>query len=258
MSILERTNIQNELNSCILSSNIFEYDMRHANANAIKILKGDDLYNSLLKMPKDERNIKVGLMIKDDKKFGSAIENYILQWRNEFIELNNIKKENIIELTKDSVLIKNTVPKITRIPKYEHVEFVTKNQEYSSYIRINNNLRILYDGLKKKIKIKGIKDEIVDQSLFVKKILVPLLQALENSISIGYLKCYKGMQSCRINYINSQDMNIYRELLNNNQLLYKKYDNEIYSDNIIDGEDNFIDKGSNYINFMLPLFKLRI
>ena len=256
--VLERTQVLNEINTCILSSNIFEYDMRHANANAIKVLKGDDLYNQLLKMPKEDRNIRVGLMMKEDKKLMNDIDKLILSWRNQFIELNNIKKENIIELTKDSVLVKNIVPKISIIPDQKHVEFVTKNQEYSSYIRINNKLRILYDGMKKKIKIKGINDEYVDTSLFVKKILIPLLQALENSISIGYMKCFKGMQSCRINYINAQDINIYRELLNKNQILYKKYENEVYSDNIIPGEDDFIDKGSNYINFLLPLFKLRV
>lgn len=257
--LLEKSSELNDTNRCILSSNIFEYDMAHAAASVIKIIKGDELYNRLLKMPKEERNIQIGLMIRDDKSLGNYIEKQLILWRNEFISLNNIKKENIIETTKDSVLFKNVIPKILKLPQREWVEFRIKDKdEYSSYIRIDDRLRILYDGLKKYIKIKGIKDETVNKSLFVKKILIPLVQALENNVSLGYIKSYKNIQICRINYINSNDVDIYRELLHNNQLLYKKYNNEVYSDNVIDGEEEFIDKGSNYVNIMMPLFKIII
>lgn len=255
--ILEKSFGLNDTNECVLSSNIFEYDMAHAAPNVIKILKGDELYNKLLKMPKEERNIQIGLMVRDDKSLGNYIEKQLILWRNEFITLNNIKKENIIEITKDSVLFKNVIPKILKLPQREWVEFRIKDRdEYSSYIRINDRFRILYDGLKKHIKIKGVKDEYVNNSQFVKKILIPIVQALENNVSIGYTKSYKNVQICRINYINSTDMNIYRELLHNNQLLYKKFDNEVYSDNILDGEDEYLDRGSNYLNIMMPLFKI--
>lgn len=257
--ILEKSSGLNDVNRCVLSSNIFEYDMAHAAPNVIKIIKGDELYNKLLSMPKEERNIQIGLMVRDDKSLGNYIEKQLILWRNEFIELNNIKKENIIEITKDSVLFKNIIPKILKLPQREWVEFRIKDRdEYSSYIRLNDRFRILYDGLKKHIKIKGIKDEYVNTSQFVKKILIPLVQALESSTSLGYIKSYKNIQMCRINYISSTDMEIYRELLHNNQILYKKFNSEIYSDNVLDGEDEYIDKGSNYLNIIMPLFRIII
>ena len=177
--ILEKSSGLNDLNECVLSSNIFEYDMAHAAPNVIKILKGDEIYNKLLNMPKEERNIKIGLMVRDDKSLGNYIEKQLILWRNEFISLNNIKKENIIEITKDSILFKNVIPKVLKLPQREWVEFRIKDRdEYSSYIRVNDRFRILYDGLKKHIKIKGVKDEYVNSSQFVKKILIPLVQAL--------------------------------------------------------------------------------
>lgn len=252
------SNYISEINRCILSSNIFEYDIESANACALKIIKGDHIYNELIQLPKNERVIKVGYMMKNDKDLFKKIENLLIKWRNEFIEINKIKKENIIELTRDSVLFKNSIPRITQIPDAPFVNFRTKGEEYSSYIYLKDNLRLLFDGLRKKIRIKGIDEKYVSESLFVKKSLIPTIQALEDSISIGYLKSYAGLKSIRINYLLSKDPNIYRELLNQNQILYKYNDEEIYSDSLIQDNEINIDKGSNYIHFLLPLFRLRV
>lgn len=254
---LEKSNLISEMNKCVLSSNLFEYDIESANACALKILKGDSLYFQLINMPKEQRVITVGNMMKSDKKLFNQIENILINWRNDFIEINKIRKENIIELTRDSILFKNTIPSVTQLPKYEFVNFRTKGEEYSSYIYLNPQLRILYDNLRKKIKIKGVNDVYVDESKFVKKILIPIFQALEQSISVGYSTSFSALKRCREMYLNNNDVEIYRELLNKNLLVYHKFDDVVESEYVIPKEDDNVDKRSNYVNFVLPLLTLR-
>lgn len=253
---LTKSSMISEINRCILATNIFEYDISNANACALKLLKGDDLYNELIALPKEERVIRVGNMMKEDKLLFNQIESLIIQFRNQFIEINKIKKDNIIEITRDSVMIKNTVPTITTLPDYPFVNFSTKGEEYSSYIYIDHQKRILYDSMRGKIRIKGINQEVVNNSKFVKKILKPSLKALEDKITIGFFVSYKAFLNIKNIYLNSEDYDIYRDLTNNNQLLYQKYDSEIYSDILIEGEENNIIKSANYINFILPLIKI--
>lgn len=253
--ILERSNNISELNKCVLSSNIFEYDIESANACALKLLKGEQLYLDLINLPKEERVIRVGNMMKSEPRLYNQVENILINWRNEFIHINKIKKENIIETTRDSVLVKNTIPTQTKLQGY--VNFRTKGEEYSSYIFLTPQLRLLYDNLRRKIKIKGVKDEYVDNSKFVKKILVPIFQALEQSISVGYITSFAALKRCRENYLLATDMEIYRELLNKNRIVYNKFDNVIESDNVLPNEDESIDKSSNYLNFVFPLLTLK-
>lgn len=254
---IEKANNISELNRCILSSNIFEYDIESANACALKVLMGDQIYFDLIKKTKEERVITVGNMMKENPKLYNQVENILINWRNKFIEINKIRKENIIETTRDSVLVKNTIPNHTNLPSFEFVNFRTKGEEYSSYIYLTPQLRLLYDNLRKKIKIKGIKDEYVNNSKFVKKILLPLFQALEQSISVGYTTAFIALKRCRENYLLSTDMDIYRELLNKNLLVYNKFDSIFESEHILPNENENIDKSSNYMNFVLPLLTLK-
>lgn len=253
----EKANNISEINKCILSSNIFEYDIESANACALKMIMGDQIYLDLIKRTKEDRVITVGNMMRENPRLYNQVENILLNWRNEFIEINKIGKENIIETTRDSVLIKNTIPHITKLPNREFVNFRTKGEEYSSYIYLTPQLRLLYDNLRKKVKIKGVKDEFVDDSKFVKKILIPIFQALEQSISVGYITSFIALKRCRENYLLSSDINVYRELLNKNLLTYNKFDSVFESEHILPNEDENIDKSSNYINFIFPLLTLK-
>lgn len=253
----DKSNNISELNRCVLSSNIFEYDIETANACALKVIMGDQIYLDLIKKTKEDRVITVGNMMRENPRLYNQVENILINWRNEFIEINKIKRENIIETTRDSVLIKNSIPNITKLPDKEFVNFRTKGEEYSSYIYLTPQLRLLYDNLRKKVKIKGVKDEFVNNSKFVKKILIPIFQALEQSISVGYTTSFLALKRCRENYLISTDMDIYRELLNKNLLVYNKFDSIFESEHILPNEDENIDKSSNYVHFVFPLLTLK-
>ena len=52
-------------------------------------------------------------------------------------------------------------------------------------------------------------------------------------------------------------MDIYRELLNKNLLVYNKFESVFESEHILPNENENIDKSSNYMNFVLPLLTLK-
>lgn len=257
---LEKSFDISQINRCILASNVSEYDISKANACALKFLKGDHIYNELISIPKEERVIRVGKMMKVEPDLYNKIERLLINWRNEFININNIKKENIIEITRDSVMIKNVIPSVTSLHN-GIIEFQTKGEEYSSYIYIDEQKRILFDGLRKKIRIKGIDNKYTLESKFVKKCLIPLLQALEEFSSIGFHNAFRKLQTIKVSYINSDDYEIYRELNNKNLFTYRLPDTKdavVCMDDFITDQIALIDKSSNYLNFILPLMQLKL
>ena len=69
MSYINSTVSKNDLNNCILNSNISEYDIRHAALSGIKYLYGEDSveYNNLKNLPKEDYTVKIGLMMRSNK-----------------------------------------------------------------------------------------------------------------------------------------------------------------------------------------------
>ena len=54
----------NNITTNITSSTIIEYDLKSAHTSALYFIKGEEIYNKLINMPKLERNITIGKMIK--------------------------------------------------------------------------------------------------------------------------------------------------------------------------------------------------
>ena len=253
----------------ILSSIISEYDIKAAYPSALYFIKGKTLYDELMYMPKDIRNIKIGNMVKNDKELSDKLNNKLLEWMNLFIKSNGIRINQFLESTKDSIMIYNKVPKYL-IFENGIVNFVNKDGDFTSYHRIGNKYTILYDqGVigEKRIRIKGVNDEYVKSSKFVNKHLMKILSALESSVIQGKTSAVKKLQIEVGNIIKlankgktEEELCIFRELSNKNQYRYINQTEDgqssiIYTDYLINDNDVILDTSKNYVEFVIPILK---
>lgn len=106
-----------------ISGNIIEYDIRAANINMLyKYGKIDiNLYTYLANLPKQDREIYVGRMVREDRSIGECYEQGIRDHKVMLAEANNIKVEEIIRIAKDAVYINR--PYILQNRIFGNVEF---------------------------------------------------------------------------------------------------------------------------------------
>jgi hypothetical protein len=255
---LIKENYHNPMIEKVINSNIQEYDIKSAHTKAIEILYGVDSHiaKKLNTLDKTSRNIEIGKMMINNKDLVRDIQSLLFLFKKEFILKNNIKASNIIETTKDSLVLINKVPMFLTINvKGIDIEFVNKDGLFSSYYRLKGNKSIFFDNITKKIRIKGINKDIVENSTFVKKCLIPLMMILESSVSMGPYRAMKSLKSFRYSYINSEDKNIYKSLENNNKFLYLNDKEIIESDYMIPDNENNLIKINNYVIFVMPLIR---
>lgn len=239
--------------NCAISTIINEYDLKAAHTTACYFIYGKDMYDKLMSMPKSERNPEIGRMCKKDPTLYPKIEECLLKWMNMFLDANDIKPQNFVETTRDSVLLVNKKPTITTFEN-GMVVFRNKDGEYTSLYRINGKL-ILFDSMNFNIYIKGINSDhtIVQDSPFINKYLKPLLSVVENTRTDGFSKTLKQLAQYRNKYINSDNLEIYRDILQENKFVSEINGDVVLSDSIID-EDKLI-KLYNYKNFVMPIMR---
>lgn len=239
----------------IINSTIVEYDIRAAHLMAIRILYGDKLYEKLASMNKLARNIEIGNMQAKDHSLTKKLQDLLYRFKLQFVKENNILINNIIETTKDSLVLCQKIPtKTIIIVDNVEVEFRNKEGTYSSFYRLDNK-SVLYDSLTGNLRIKGISEETVNNSDFVNKYLKNLLNTIETNISVGSIYCMSLMQEMRRKYINSDDISIYKSLNHKNKYLYQIGGEMIETDVPIKREGANIIKILNYKNFVMPLMK---
>lgn len=248
---------RNDLIEKLINTSIYEYDIENAGPTALRMIKGDLFYNKLMKIKnKHERDVYVGKMMLKDKTLYKKIDALFLKWINEFLRDNKITKQKFIESNRDSVMFYNKIP-VKTIFENGIVKFRTKGEKYSSMFRINNKL-FLFDGYTHRLRVKGLNDNIVDDSAFVSNIIKPLMIDLEKAVINNKNNLYKLFSKYRSIYINS-DMKIemYRSL--DDGLFHYTNDagNDVNSESYIKENDYlFLQKHLNLTNYLIPLFNM--
>lgn len=254
-TILSREIWRNDTISNVINSTICEYDIKGAHLVAIRILYGDDLYNKLSTMDKLERNIYIGKMMKKDPELISKIQKLLFKFKEKFIKENNIFINNIIETTKDSLVLVQKIPTNTIVKvNGVDVEFRNKDGIYSSFYKLDSK-SVLFDSLTGNLRIKGINMQTVNESVFVQKYFKDLLTTLETSISLGSIECMKMLKRMREKYISSDDLDIYRSLNDKNQFIYEVAGELVKTDVEINNPNAKLMKIMNYKDFVMPLMK---
>lgn len=252
--ILEKLINVNTLFDTIIGGNISEYDIQSAGSTAIRELKGEAVYNDLMTFSKKERNIRIGLMMRDEPGLSSKVNALMLKYLNMFITKNKIKASNLIYTTRDSIVVYNKIPMFT---EFGNVKFRNKDGAFSSMYRFNRTT-ILFDIITGNIVCKGVGEEVSNNSPFLQKFLSKHLRLIESCQKRGETKIFNNLKHMRESYINSQDISIYQDILNDNRLGVKMNGEVVYFDGNMDlsgeeGIDVCIDQ--NYINFILPIMR---
>lgn len=250
---LDKLLTENSLINCAIGATIAEYDVAAAAPTAVRYACGLPVYEELMKMSKADRNIKTGLMQRDDPTLWPKIEAITLGWFNDFLEQNKIERQNFIETTRDSILVVGKIPTVLTLDE-GFVKFRNKDGAYTSYYRIDGR-KILFDSMSGSIRIKGVSDEYVQASPFVNNILKQFLSALETSVIAGTGAILRTIEKTRKKYIESSDPNVYRDLNSRNLFQFMEDDQNIIEADMILDESKLI-KSGNYVNYILPLIKM--
>lgn len=238
-----------------LDTTIVEYDIKAAHPTALYFIEGKAVYDKLMAMDKLKRNITIGKMIRDNHSLSKKIDKLILSWMNQFLDVNNIKHENFVESTKDSIMI---IGKLAKTTKFGNgmVVFRNKDGQYTSLFRVDSDKRkmlFLYDNFRNYVKVKGINDEIVDTSPFIDKFLKNMIRNCETR-SIGRINAMGVLSEYRKKYMNNRNPEIFQSLLHDNHFLYNSIGGELVETDSFMGMDN-LDIGSNYVNVIAPIMR---
>ena len=213
----------------LVNTYIREYDISKANINILLYnnIIDEKQYNFLYNLPKMDRQIYIGKLIKKDKKINKELSKGFKQSREFFFDANDIEEHEVLSIKKDAIYI---ISKIANNTKFGNIEFVLKNV-YTSYYRLDN-LELYYylnniEGVEI-LDVKGInnnklhlhKDHFLDfinatlyeiQSGSIEDVL-HMVQNFYNryinlELDVGY---YRSFNSDSLYYIKSKGYTMYK------------------------------------------------
>ena len=238
----------------LISKEIQEYDISKANISILldMSLISKKQYEYYKNLPKDKREIYIGLFLRDNPSISKSLSLGFKEARRIFIQSNDIQEQDILYIDKDSITLINKIIKYTKISN--SIEFVNK-VSYSSFYRLYgidflyyNNDIIEYYRLKnsndeklKQLHSNGILDIILSLAYSAQK------ESLTNTIAL-LKNCYNMYMS------KNMDINYYREF--NQQSKFKFIDNNGVYTYYADQLDNSIDRDMIDISYNSNILRL--
>jgi len=139
---------------------ITEYDIRSANTTMLRQagrMKTRDL-KALEELPKKEREIAIGKMIRLDKSIRQPIAKGIIRAKLDLFRSNGIQDDEVLAIKNDAVFIRG---RRLRNTQFGVVEFRPKNT-YALYLKLEG-IEYYYDAREKRVDLKGVKDEVLEE-----------------------------------------------------------------------------------------------
>ena len=126
----------------LINKHIREYDLSKANISILLdtgfITK--DQYTKYFNMPKQEREISVGILQRDNKEIAKGLSDGFKLIREKFFKENDLNEEEVLYIDKDSI---TTIDRVIKHTKFsDHLEFKMK-KEYTSFYKLPN-MDLLY------------------------------------------------------------------------------------------------------------------
>ena len=186
--IWERDNYMADIES-IFNRTIVEYDMKSANTSLAKEfnLLPKDLITELENLPKQEREIRVGLLKRNDKGYSNKEKEAFKEARRIFIETNHIQPEDILSIKKDAFFLLTYVDEeqVT-----DNILFRKKNV-YTSFLMLKG-VEVYYN--QNGIDVKHISDEFYKEyhSEYFGKFLSDMIRKVETVSKKNYLNYIRG------------------------------------------------------------------
>ena len=222
-----------------VSGRIVEYDIKSANITMLRKYNiiDENYYNFLASLPKQNREVEIGLLIKSDHKIYETIKNGIIKAKKELFSTNNIDINSIVRIANDAVYINSSND--LKFTKFDIVEFKQKSIN-NSFLKLDKLLiffSCINDDLD--IDIKGINKSL--QLLHENYMITFLANIIYLIERVSIIDAIQALNDFYIKYINLKlDKGYYREL-NENSLYKIKYSNFYISsiDNIEDIDINY-------------------
>lgn len=142
----------------IYDGTITEFDMLAAGPMCAVTLHiiSEDMGITILESDKKERSIIFGQFLKQlraetGEDYFQIINNEIAKWVQQFLKLNKVKPENVLEIAKDAVFLKMNNIKIKHLELDDFIQFRNKNTysymlAFSSNENANNMIKIYKQG----------------------------------------------------------------------------------------------------------------
>ena len=160
----------------LINKDIQEYDISKANISILRQYEiiSDDQYKYFYNLDKRSREIKIGLMIKNDPELNKVLDHGFIESRKQFFTLNGVDDMRVLYIDKDSITVINQMISVNKISDY--IDFKQKNR-YTSFYRLgvidflyyNDNINESYrfKNANQERLLDGHKDYMIDFLLSV-------------------------------------------------------------------------------------------
>lgn len=232
---------------------ICEYDIKNAGFNLAKYYKllDDDTIKMLSDIPKRERTIMIGKMMRDNPEFNKELSESFELIRKKFVNKNNITDNDILSIKKDAIFV---IDKKCVCIKFKNIEFVCKNK-YTSFHRFGN-IELYYNSSTNDLDVKGINNDVLykhELMLIVLKNIFKMVEQKDTDKLTSYIKRFVVAYKT-----GDIDPGIYRQFNSASSFIIKSNPSSSceYGLDSISGYDvNNIDKSYNYMNIILPIIQ---
>ncbi len=177
--------------NCLILDYIREYDMVQANISVLlnKEKIDEELYDSLSTMDKLKRNEFIGKMQRDKPELTDILTKGFDEYVDKLIEINKIKKNQILFRVKDAIFTKSKELKYLKIN--ENIQFAEKNLyflmiNFNTSENSNQFIQIFkcYDTL----KVRGSKIDTTHKAYDFLELLIESKMTNRDKESARYLK----------------------------------------------------------------------
>lgn len=251
----------------IINSIIRDYDISKANISILrkKGIFSQEQYEYYYNLPKKDREIQVGLYLRDHKEHSKELSLGFKECRQEFFDLNDIKEYEVLSIEKDSVKLINKIPQYTELSG--GVVFVNKDT-YTSFYNIKVNKRTHYRYFYSKdiinntesIEIRGIARDVFKDIVYPrhKDYLLDFLYFIFDSAITDMIDDTVKYLTQFINkYITFQlEVGYYRELNRESKFSIAHKDRRILADIFTEDNKKYLDItfNLNILNTLLEYY----
>lgn len=157
----------------LIGISIYEYDIKAANVSVLRHhnIIDDQQYQSYLESPKEEREIEIGVWIKQQPHLYDILKQTISEARHWFFNINHIEDHQVLYIDNDSITLIDKTAEHTQYSPY--IEFKQKNT-YSSFYRLEGIDFLYYSDNDKehyRIKYGGTKMNLIHKEGFLDLLL---------------------------------------------------------------------------------------
>ena len=233
---------------------ITEYDIKSANTTMLrrsKMIKEKDL-RAIEALPKHDREVLIGHMIKQDPSIGKVIRGGIVDAKRMLFQANGVQTDEIQAIRSDAVFIIGR-----KLRNREFGPILFREHTYSMYMKLEG-VEYYYDRAENTASIKGIRSSITDEEdhqngmvKFMTTVMEYLCKGRRDALRrylIEFSEAYKAKELPLCYYREMSNLNAYRTDMDIGRYSYAL---------ISPSEDDrsMINGTYNYTRFVLPVIQ---